>query len=100
MVASTRGTVKKLDFHLSPSTWLRVRIVDPSGAHVHAELTIIAADGTTAFRGVAGETHVAWTGPFPAGTYRVLARSGERVSERSVTLSGSEERKEIELVFE
>jgi len=98
-IAIEPGVTRALALELAPCTWILPRCVDAQGARLAAELLAEDGAGQRYLPFLDGQARP-WFGPFLAGTYRLSARRGTSVSERSLVLSGAEPLYEVELVLE
>jgi len=97
------GETTRVDLEIASSTWLRIQVLDESGAPLSEEvvsLGVWAADDVPV--GVRWNGDTGWAGPVQAGTYRVVARREDdgRTAERSVTTRAESEEEGVQLVVE
>jgi hypothetical protein len=94
------GAPTEVELALSPAVLVRVRVLDAAGAALAAEIEAFDADGRPVPVHPTGGPGFAQLGPLTPGTYRVSARSNDKLVERTLEIDALDGEIELELTFE
>jgi hypothetical protein len=95
-----RGEAARVELRLAAAVPLRVRVLDGSGAPLGSEIEVLDADGQRVPAVASGELGEATFGPLTPGRYRVTARREDKLTERTLEVTGNEPGLELALGFD